>query len=231
MKITKMRNLTIATVALFIVMGGIAKAQTAATQNGIPNGGPWTIGIGMNVVVDDGYRIHKIFNVHGNWNAVPFPSRFSVGRALGSGLTLEAAYTYNQILAGKTVDQGLNPKTFDYNAFDGIMKYNLHCFFDNTKFPIKPYVLLGYGYTYVFPFTNNESDGSFIFRHLSGFATADVGFGFDVCFNNIAPKCNFLQNFAIGFQTMGKFTDNSGDLIQHSITIFYTFSQSSGPGL
>jgi hypothetical protein len=121
-----MKKLTIAIVALFVIMGGITKAQNALTQNGILGGGPWTIGIGMNVIVDDGYRIHHILNIHGNWNAVPYPSRFSVERAMGSGLSVELAYTYNQILGGKTVDQGPNPLSITYIAFLIIPNFRLN---------------------------------------------------------------------------------------------------------
>ena len=171
----------------------------------------WIVGLGFNVVDDDGHKLRNLFDVKNSWNMVYFPSRMSIERTMQQGFSVEAAATYNQLKAGKTINGAINKKTSNYEALDVSVKYNLQCFFDCSKFWIRPYILAGYGYTDRGIPTVHYYDSRV--ATTTGSFTSNIGLGFNVWMN---------KDFAISFQSIGKFVNKtSSNQMQHSITVIY----------
>ncbi len=171
----------------------------------------WIVGLGFNVVDDDGHKLRKLFDVQNSWNFVYFPSRLSIERTMQQGFSVEAAATYNQLKAGKIINGAINKKTSNYVALDVSAKYNLQCFFDCSKFWIRPFILAGYGYTDRGIPTVHYYDSRV--ATTTGSFTQNLGLGFNVWMN---------KDFAFSFQSMAKFVGKtSSNQMQHSITVIY----------
>ena len=74
----------------------------------------WMVSLGINVVDDSGDEFGNLLDIRDGWNAVPFPSRISIGRYFQNGLGLEAIGTYNQYREGKIIDNVVNTEDVDY---------------------------------------------------------------------------------------------------------------------
>lgn len=221
-----MKKLIIALSALVVTSTGTTQAQSVILD---PN--PWSVGVGINFLENSGHREHQYFSMP-DWNAVPYPSVITLSRNLGQGFSVEAAFSYNQELAGQVTDEYRNPTTEDYSMFDVIAKYNLHCFFKNYRFPVQPYILGGVGFNYVFPFLPHSEGGyraqdGFIFKNFGGFGSVDAGIGFDIVLRNIFPNSTsgFCRRISFSFQTMGKWTDDANDFIENTFVIKYRIPQ------
>jgi len=82
--------------------------------------------LGFNAVDDAGSEFLDVFNFKDNWNAVPFPSRLSIGRYFESGFGLEAIASYNRYQTGKIADDVVITDPIDYYAFDVRASYDLN---------------------------------------------------------------------------------------------------------
>jgi hypothetical protein len=216
-----------------IIVTAVLLATTISNtqaQNAILDQNPWTVGLGWNFIANNGYRDHEFLKTS-TWSGVPYPATITIGRTIGEGFSLYAAFAYAKESAGTIVDRNILPQTEDYSTFDLTLKYNLHCFFDNSKFVLQPYILWGGGLNYVFPFKPNEGNprdnGSiyppFLFRNIHMFASLNVGIGVDVSLHNIFPTSTsgFCKRISIGLQAMGRWTDNSNDFFQYDASILY----------
>lgn len=166
----------------------------------------WVFGVGFNAVDDAGSEFQNVFNFSDNWNVVPFPSRFSIGRNFKNGVGLEAVGTYNQYKEGKTVDGLIVTENIDYYALDLRVNYDLNKILGETGF-FDPYVGVGVGYTDA----NNQGRGTY---------NANVGF-----------RTWFSDNWGLDFSSTGKWTmnaDNSTNHIQHSAGAVYRFGVEKG---
>src|ERR1035437_2405507 len=109
-----MKVLTIALVAFLIITGSVTKAQNNKT--------PWIVGVGFNVVDDNGLRLGRPFDFKNSWNIVPYPSRLSIEKVLQVGFSLEAAGSYNQLGKEKLINGEISKKNSNYFAFDVSLK-------------------------------------------------------------------------------------------------------------
>jgi outer membrane protein OmpA-like peptidoglycan-associated protein len=166
----------------------------------------WIFGLGFNAVDDAGSEFSNVFNFEDNWNVVPFPSRFSIGRYFKNGLGLEAIGSYNQYKEGKTIDGLINTEDIDYYAIDFRVSYDLNQILGETGW-FDPYVGIGAGYTDA----NNQGRGTY---------NAAVGF-----------RTWFSDRFGLDFNSTGKWamnTENATNHIQHAAGAVYRFGIEKG---
>ncbi|MBD1262792.1 OmpA family protein [Maribacter polysiphoniae] len=166
----------------------------------------WVLGLGLNIVDDTATPFGERFlDIDETWNAVPYPSRISIGRFFKNGLGLEAIGTYNKYKVGKVIDGAINTASRDYYAIDGKISYDVNKLIGETGW-FDPYVHVGAGYT---------SIGNV------GRMTANTGFGFNTWFSD---------RWGLNFNTMGKWGIKEGSTkqIQHSAGIVYQFGIEKG---
>lgn len=163
----------------------------------------WIVGLGYNIVDDssrDGFQSY--FDVKGTWNAVPYPSRISIGKYFKNGLGLEAIASYNKYKVGKIVD-GLPPLTNDKNYYsvDSRLSYDLNKIIGETGW-FDPYIGVGLGFTDA----NSISRGTF--NGVLGFRTW------------------FSYRLGLDVNTSGKWrmNKNATNHLQHVIGVVYRFN-------
>jgi len=106
----------------------------------------WMLGVGYNIVDDSGNFFDEPFNISDNWNALPYPSRISIGRYFNNGLGVEFIGSYNKYKEGKIIDKNVNTVETDYFALDGRLSYDLNKVIGQSNF-FDPYIGAGMGYT------------------------------------------------------------------------------------
>ncbi len=116
-------------------------SETDSTANGY-----WMAGAGYTVVDDSGDVFDRLFAVRNQWNALPYPSRISLGRYFANGLGLELIGSYNEYKEGKIIDGQINDRTKPYWAVDSRFSYDLNKLLGETGW-FDPYVGVGVGYT------------------------------------------------------------------------------------
>ena len=160
----------------------------------------WMIGLGYNFVDDSGDMVKKLFALDEQWNAVPYPSRLSVGRYFRNGLGIEAIGTYNKYKVGKLIDGTINSVETDYFGVDARLSYDLNKLIGETAW-FDPYIGIGLGYTDA----SNEGRGTY--NGVVGFRTW------------------FSNRLGLDFSSSGKWTmDNSlTNHLQHSAGVVYRF--------
>ncbi|PRX55310.1 OmpA family protein [Flagellimonas meridianipacifica] len=166
----------------------------------------WMVSLGMNVVDDSGDEFGNLLDIRDGWNAVPFPSRISIGRYFQNGLGLEAIGTYNQYREGKIVDNVVNTEDIDYFGIDFRISYDLNQIIGETGF-FDPYVGIGAGYTDA----NNQGRGTY--NGVVGFRTW------------------LSDRVGLDFNSTGKWamsTENATNHIQHAIGVVYQFDIEKG---
>lgn len=163
----------------------------------------WIVGLGYNIVDDssrDGFQSY--FDVKGTWNAVPYPSRISIGKYFKNGLGLEAIASYNKYKVGKIVD-GLPLLTNDKNYYsvDSRLSYDLNKIIGETGW-FDPYIGVGLGFTDA----NSISRGTF--NGVLGFRTW------------------FSDRLGLDVNTSGKWrmNKNATNHLQHVIGVVYRFN-------
>jgi outer membrane protein OmpA-like peptidoglycan-associated protein len=161
----------------------------------------WLVTLGTNFVDDSGDEFGELFDFSEGWNAVPNPSRISIGRYFKNGVGLEAIGTYNKYKEGKIVDNAVNPEDVDYFGLDFRVSYDLNKILGETGF-FDPYIGIGAGYTDA----NNQGRGTY---------NAIVGF-----------RTWFSDHWGLDFNSTGKWTmntENSTNHIQHAVGVAYRF--------
>ncbi|MEZ4970993.1 MAG: OmpA family protein [Flavobacteriaceae bacterium] len=160
----------------------------------------WMVGLGYNFVDDSGDMTKKLFALDEQWNAVPYPSRLSVGRYFRNGLGIEAIGTYNKYKVGKLIDGTINSVETDYLGIDARLSYDLNKLIGETAW-FDPYIGIGLGYTDA----SNESRGTY--NGVVGFRTW------------------FSNALGLDFSSSGKWSmDNSlTNHLQHSAGVVYRF--------
>ena len=124
----------------------------------------WIAGIGFNAVDDSGDQFNRLFDIEEAWNAVPYPSRLSIGKYFKNGLGIEAIAAYNKYKKDKIVDGLPIANDKDYFSIDSRLSYDLNKIIGETGW-FDPYVGVGIGYTY----TNDISRGTY--NGVLGFRT------------------------------------------------------------
>ncbi|PWL37710.1 hypothetical protein DKG77_15545 [Flagellimonas aquimarina] len=166
----------------------------------------WIVSIGTNFVDDSGDEFGELFDFKEGWNAVPFPSRVSIGRYFENGIGLEAIGTYNKYKEGKIVDNAVNLEDVDYLGIDFRVSYDLNMILGDTGF-FDPYIGIGAGYTDA----NNQGRGTY---------NAVLGF-----------RTWLSDHWGLDFSSTGKWTmstDNSTNHVQHSAGLAYRFNIKKG---
>ncbi|MEW2921812.1 OmpA family protein [Muricauda sp. ANG21] len=161
----------------------------------------WLVTLGTNFVDDSGDEFGELFDFSEGWNAVPYPSRISIGRYFKNGVGLEAIGTYNKYKEGKIVDNVVNPEDVDYFGLDFRVSYDLNKILGETGF-FDPYIGIGAGYTDA----NNQGRGTY---------NAIIGF-----------RTWFSDHWGLDFNSTGKWTmntENSTNHIQHAVGVAYRF--------
>lgn len=182
-----------------------AKLELAST--------PWVIGLGGNVIDDDGKPFENFFDVKNGWNVAPFPTKVSCEKLMLHGWSSEFAFTYNYIKNGKIINGDVRTYTGNYMAFDLSAKYNFNEFF-KTKSWLDLYMMHGFG------FTHRDA------VKYQNVATSNLAFG--------ASAWIYEDMLGINVQTMAKFGlsaplfKTGSNYLQHSLSIVYKFSSVAG---
>ena len=108
---------------------GINAVDTYPTNSGLPGQGGW---------------FDEFFNVNDHYNIIPSISRVRVGRYLGDGFSLGAAFSLNRIEDLGDIPAG----DLSYYAGDLDIRYNLQNLFGKSKW-FDPYLAVGGGYTWM----------------------------------------------------------------------------------
>lgn len=163
----------------------------------------WMIGVGWNVVDDDGRSFSHLLDVKNSWNYLPYPTTLSIDRYLAKGLSVDLEASYNVYSAAKCIN-GARNRPGQFAAIDLYGKYSFYKMFEPKKW-LDPYVMIGAGVTYreAYP--------------IAIIPTANVGLGLNI----------LVKNFGIRLQTscklglMGAIYTTDADYVQHSVSLVY----------
>lgn len=171
----------------------------------------WTIGLSGTVIDDDAKQFHDLFNVPTTWDFLYFPSKINIEGNIDHGFSIEGAFTYSQLKAGKLLGETNIPRptTINLISFDINTKFNLNEVIGDTKF-FSPYVIAGFGYTY----------RSYSERRSA--ITGNFGLGFNIW---------LVKGFGLNVQSIAKFALNNAygkNYLQHSVGLVYRFNLLTG---
>ncbi|QLG46677.1 OmpA family protein [Costertonia aggregata] len=168
----------------------------------------WMFGVGYNIVDDSATPFGWDFiRIKDTWNAVPYPSRLSIGKFWKNGIGVTVIGTYNKYEEGKLVDGQINATERDYFALDFMGSYDLNKIVGHTGW-FDPYVHMGAGYS-----------------SIGGAArtTLNAGYGFRIWLN---------EKWGIDLNTIGKWglgeAEKSTKQLQHAAAIVYQFDINKG---
>lgn len=181
----------------------ISTLITAQTVN-LDTDVPWTVGIGVNIVDNDGFRFDKPFDT-GNWN-FKNPLSVNVERKWRDFFSTNLAITLNKLTKDNKQNNGFITESSNLFAIDltGRFIFDQYIWDQNPRIdPFEGYVLAGFGYTSVL------STDSFMF---------DLGLGFNFW---------LYEDIGLRIQTMGKFGFNDyqylKNYIQHTAEFIFRF--------
>ncbi|WP_191860204.1 hypothetical protein [Hanstruepera ponticola] len=165
---------------------------------------PWTIGVGVNIVDNDGFRFDDPFDAD-NWN-FKNPLSINVERKWRDFFSTNLAITLNKLTKDNKQNNGYLTESSNLFAIDltGRFIFDQYIWEQNPRIdPFEGYVLAGFGYTSVL------SKDSMMF---------DVGLGFNFW---------LYEDIGIRLQTMGKFGFNDyqylKNYIQHTAEFIIRF--------
>lgn len=176
-------------------------------------GTSWIVGLGGNVIDDDGKPFQNMFDTKKTWNVRPFPTKVSCEKLMLYGWSTEFAFTYNYIKTGKVINGDVRSYSGNYLCFDLAGKYNFNEFFPEVKW-LDLYAMHGFG------FTHRDANS------YSNVATTNLGFG----------ASGWFYGDILGFniQTMAKFGLDSpflktgANYLQHSVSLIFKFGPNGG---
>ncbi len=166
----------------------------------------WMFGLGYNIVDDSGTMFDELFSVKTQWNALPYPSRISIGRYFKSGIGVEGIASYNTYKVGKFIDGVTNLEEKNYVALDARLSYDLNKLIGETAW-FDPYVGVGLGYTEA----NNQPRGTY--NVIIGFRTW------------------FSDRWGLDLSSSGKWAMDNSDAtnhLQHAAGVVYRFGIEKG---
>lgn len=165
---------------------------------------PWLVQVGGNVIDDDGKPFSKVFDTRNSWNVFP-SARVAVEKECRSNWNIELGFSYNNLKAGKTLNNTIFTNDGSFMAVDLNGKKIL-----TRLFRIEPFVFVGLGYT---------------MRSVSGYrntATFNAGLGFNIWIVD--------NRFGITAQSCGKFgltspiIETGSNYLQHSAGLIFKLS-------
>ncbi|MBT8188459.1 MAG: OmpA family protein [Croceitalea sp.] len=198
------RQLLVLSISLLVTIGYSQDLQLTAKDSIVTSS--WMFTVGTNIVDDAGDEFGGSLNVQDNWNAVPFPSRISIGRYFKNGLGLEAIGTYNRYRENKIIDGLVNPEDIDYFGLDFRVTYDLNLILGETGW-FDPFVGVGAGFTDA----NNQGRGTY---------NAIIGF-----------RTWLSDRIGLDFNSTGKWAmniDKASNHIQHAVGVIYQFDAEKG---
>lgn len=160
----------------------------------------WIFGIGFNAIDDSDDQFDRLADIDDGWNAVPYPSRLSIGKYFKSGLGVEAIAAYNKYKKGKIVQGVPMANDKDYYSIDGRLSYDLNKIIGETGW-FDPYVGVGLGFSYA------GDDKIATYNGVVGFRTW------------------FSDRIGLDFNSSGKWAMNTNytNHLQHAIGVVYRF--------
>jgi len=105
---------------LFIAFTNSAKAQFA---NNLANGN-LVIGIGWNVVDDNGQKFENLFDMEGSWNLLTYPTVLRVEKGFTEAASFVFSGSYNKYENSKIINNDIQTESSSFYAFDFGIKYN-----------------------------------------------------------------------------------------------------------
>jgi len=165
---------------------------------------PWTIGLGVNIVDNDGFQFDAPFDSD-NWN-FSIPLTVSVEKRIDAFWAANFAITLNRLTTDNLQNNGHLPEDETLFAVDVTARYYFDQLFQSEYRlnPIQGFLVSGFGFT-----SAGEANA----------VTFDIGIG-----------VNFwvIENVGIKLQTLGKFGFKHKDqflknYIQHSVEVIYRF--------
>ncbi|WP_445384782.1 OmpA family protein [Robiginitalea sp. IMCC44478] len=197
----KSANILLSTLC-FLIFFKSAAQQEIPELNGKDSiiSSSWVLGLGFNFVDDSGDAWGDFTTIKNQWNAVPYPSRLSLGRYFQNGLGVELIGAYNRYTEGNTIDGITIDADIPYWSLDGRLSYDLNKLFGETGL-FDPYLGAGLGYTDA----NNQPR-----------ATYNAVFGFRLWFSD---------RWGLDLNTSGKwsFGNKATNHIQHAAGVVYRF--------
>ncbi len=106
----------------------------------------WMIGIGGNVVDDDGSPVKYLFNALPRWNVKPYPTRLTVEKSLRKSLSIEGAFNFNTYKGFKIINNEVG-KAGIFLSLDINFKNSINKLLGKDK-RFDPYVIYGLGGTF-----------------------------------------------------------------------------------
>lgn len=160
----------------------------------------WIVGAGFNIVDDSEEGFSTLSTISGQWNMLPYPSRFSFGRRFKGGLGLELIGTFNRYKAGNTINSVVISENIPYRALDMRLTYDLSSILGNSRF-LNPYIGAGFG-------TSNSSNTTYPTYN------AIVGL-----------RMWFSENWGIDLNSSGKWEglNKVNNHVQHAAAVIYRF--------
>ncbi len=174
---------------------------------------PWVVGLGGNVIDDDGKPFKDVFDTKKTWLVRPYPTKVTCEKILLRSWSTEFAFSYNYIKNGKIINGDLRTYTGNYFCFDLAMKYNFNHFFQEQNW-LDAYMMHGFGYTL--------RDAP----KYKNVVTTNLAFG--------ATVWVYSSILGINVQTMAKFGLTSplfktgANYLQHSAGIVFKFGGLNG---
>ena len=210
-----MKHLSRFLVASLLVLG-------LSTVNAQDENNPWAISVEFNAVdtfpvgTEDVGRtplaskanfLQEFFNVNDHWNIIPVVSKVSVGRYVGSGLTLTASGSVNRI--NKVGDFRVDDLA--YYAADGTISYSFRDVIGGPGGWADPQIGVGGGYTWVDDIgfgTMNFGAGLRIW--LSEQFGVNINSTYKHAFEDVYGIRHFQHSAGVVFTFGGKDTDGDG---------------------
>ena len=186
-------------IGLFFI-STLISAQTSRLNTDVP----WTIGVGVNIVDNDGFQFDKPFETK-NWN-FKNPLSVNVERKWFDYFSTNFAITLNELTKENKQNNGYITESSSFFAIDltGRYVFDQYIWDQNPRVdPFEGYVLAGFGYTSVL-----STDSMML----------DLGLGFNFW---------LYQDIGLRIQTMGKFGFNDNlylnNYIQHTAEFIFRF--------
>lgn len=166
---------------------------------------PITVGLGWNVVDDDGKPYKKLFSFRQSWNLLYYPTRVTVDKELNKGKSVEGILVYNKYKPGKTINNSVNPGTQLFFSGDVMLKFHLNHYM-RLKNWFDFYGALGAGCTF-------RSGAK---KKIT--PTANIGLGFTIwIYPRIGVNAQSLAKFGL---QMPIYKTNS-NYLHHSLGVVY----------
>lgn len=182
---------------------------------------PWTVGLGWNIVDDNGHAYKKIFDVKNSWNLPFYPSIARCEKYFDKGWSAVFNGSFNQYKPSKLIND-INPHgtTSIFMAYDLNTKYDFTYLYDisdkwfgSLEKIVDVYATSGFGFTY-----RNTAK-------VKSCATYNIGFGMTAI---------LYQGWGINLEAMSKFGlkgpiyETPANYLQYTFGAVYRFKP--GPG-